>query len=242
MKKNIIRLTESELKNMIVESVKKILSEGMNDTSSNTHYAIHKPTGKIVFSWDYTGYDPEDLKLYKKDYFTVDLLDMGMNPKEITVITRKSCEKRGIDPTDDANWSNYPMAESLKKKKEYLKEFNNILQPPVQEDIIEVDLMYLEFSNPQLEEFFEDAKCPEAVSVRVEYTVEPINRGDYWTPPSGGEVEIENMEVDYDGVFKNIIPADLYQSFVSEVQSYVNDNWDRYSENYEEYEPDYYED
>lgn len=113
---------------------------------------------------------------------------------------------------------------------------------PVQEGIIEVDLMYLEFSNPQLEEFFEDAKCPETVSVRVEYTVEPFNRGDYWTPPSGGEVEMENMEVDYDGVFKNIIPADLYQSFVSEVQSYVNDNWDRYSENYEEYEPDSYDD
>jgi hypothetical protein len=139
-----IRLTESELKNMIVESVKKIfesqmvgqddnggmwnsadwyeyeaaqeLNEGRNDEPSNTHYAIHKPTGKIVFSWDYNGYDPEDLKLYKKDYFTVDLRDMGMNPKEITVITRKSCEKRGIDPTDDANWSNYPMSESLIKE------------------------------------------------------------------------------------------------------------------------------
>ena len=41
---------------------------------------------------------------------------MGMDPKEITVITRKSCEKRGIDPTDDANWSNYPMTESLIKE------------------------------------------------------------------------------------------------------------------------------
>ena len=36
-------------------------------------------------------------------------------------------------------------------------------KPPVQEDIIEVDLMYLEFSNPQLDEFFEDAECPETV-------------------------------------------------------------------------------
>ena len=140
----IVRLTESVLRSMITESVKKIfesqmegqddnggmwnsadwyeyeaaqeLNEGRNDEPSNTHYAIHKPTGKIVFSWDYTGYDPEDLKLYKKDYFTVDLLDMGMDPKEITVITRKSCEKRGIDPTDDANWSNYPMSESLIKE------------------------------------------------------------------------------------------------------------------------------
>lgn len=116
-------------------------------------------------------------------------------------------------------------------------------KPPVQNDIIEVELMDLEFSNPKLDEFFEDAQCPETVSVRVEYTVEPIDHGDYWTPPSGGEVEIENMEVDYDGVFKGIIPADLYQSFVSEVQSYVNNNWDRYSENYEEYdyEPDDYD-
>lgn len=116
-------------------------------------------------------------------------------------------------------------------------------KPPVQEDIIKVNLMYLELSNPQLEEFFENTDCPETVSVRVEYTVEPIDHGDYWTPPSGGEVEMVNMEVDYDNVFKNIIPTELYQSFVSEVQSYINNNWDRYLEDYEEYEyePDYHD-
>lgn len=112
----IVRLTESELKNIIMESVKNILREGQNDEPSNTHYAIHKPSNKIVFSWDYSGYDPEDLKIYKHDYFVVDLLDMEMDPKQIAIWTRRSCVNKGIDPSDDANWSNYPMTESLLKE------------------------------------------------------------------------------------------------------------------------------
>ena len=112
----IVRLTESELKKIIMESVINILKEGQNDEPTNTHYAIYKPSQKIVFSWDYSGYDPAELRQFKKDYFEADLLDMEMNPREITIWTRKNCMKNGIDPSDDANWSNYPMSESLLKE------------------------------------------------------------------------------------------------------------------------------
>ena len=91
---------------------KRNICEGMNDEPQNTHYAIHIPSNKIVFSWDYNGYDTDELRQFKKDYFIVDLLDMGMNPKECTILTRKGCARRGIDPTNDADWTNYPFNES----------------------------------------------------------------------------------------------------------------------------------
>lgn len=108
-----VKLTENELKTMIAEAICKILKEGQNDNPSNTHYAVHKPSNTIVFAWDYSGYDTAELRQYSNDYFKQDLVDMGMNPKEITILTRKSCAKRGIDPTDDSCWSNYPLTESI---------------------------------------------------------------------------------------------------------------------------------
>ena len=109
---NTIRLTESELRKLITESIKNILTEGHNNNPSYTHYAIHKGQNKIVNGWDYSGIDGEELRAYKKDYFIDDLVDMGMDPKLITILTRKSCEKKGINPDDDNCWSNYPMTES----------------------------------------------------------------------------------------------------------------------------------
>ena len=47
-----IRLTENQLKTMIAEAICNILKEGQNDNPSNTHYAVHKPSNTIVFSWD----------------------------------------------------------------------------------------------------------------------------------------------------------------------------------------------
>lgn len=105
--KRTIRLTESELKSIITESVKAILKEGQNDTLTYTHYAVHKPSKKIVNGWDYSGYDPQELKMYKNDYFTADLIDMEMNPKEIAIWGRKKCEREGLNPADDNSWANY---------------------------------------------------------------------------------------------------------------------------------------
>lgn len=136
MKKNIIRLTETELRSIIKEAVKqnlneigetkmgqkalgtltgrkKCLSEGMNDDPNDTHYAVHKPSGKIVFSWDYSGYDNSELRMWKKDYFYQDLLDMEIPFKDIAIWTRNNCIKKGIDPSDDANWTNSIVTEAF---------------------------------------------------------------------------------------------------------------------------------
>jgi hypothetical protein len=107
-------LKENELNKLLVEAVTKNLKnlkEGKNDTPSNTHYAVHMPTKTICFSWDYNGYDAYELGQYRKDYFINDLVDMGMDPHEIKIWTRRTCINQGIDPTDDNSWSNYPMTE-----------------------------------------------------------------------------------------------------------------------------------
>lgn len=74
-----IRLTESELKQFIVESVKNILSERYDDKGFNTISGIHKVTR--------TKYDPEG---YDKDGFNIKGIDReGFN--------RDGFNKRGYD-------------------------------------------------------------------------------------------------------------------------------------------------
>lgn len=84
---------------------KSCMTEGVNN-DNYTHFAILKPINKIVNGWDYSDEDPEDLKLFKKDYFTVDIIDYGFNPKDIKILTKKGCIRQGIDPDDDSNWDN----------------------------------------------------------------------------------------------------------------------------------------
>ena len=104
-RKQVIRLTESEFRKIIMESVGRLLREGYNN-SNYTHFAVNKATGKIVNGWDYSMEDPEDLRQFKKDYFIVDLIDNGLNPKDYKVLTLKSLMRMGIDPNDDNNWAN----------------------------------------------------------------------------------------------------------------------------------------
>lgn len=87
-----------------------------------THFAIYKPTNKIVNGWDYNGYDNNELKIYKKDYFINDLLDMGMDPKDITILTKKGCSQKGINPLDNNNWQNYPFNNKLTLNETELKD------------------------------------------------------------------------------------------------------------------------
>lgn len=86
------------------------LMEGVNNSTSEnggyTHYAISKTNGKIVNGWDYEGYEPSELRQFKKDYFIDDLKDMGFNPKNIRILTLKGLQREGLDPNDDNNWSN----------------------------------------------------------------------------------------------------------------------------------------
>ena len=77
------------------------------DRNNYTHFAVNKNTGLIVNGWDYTDYEPEELKQFKKDYFFQDLIDNDFNPKDYKILTRKGCEKQGINPDDIDNcWSN----------------------------------------------------------------------------------------------------------------------------------------
>ena len=107
---NITRITESELKNMILGVASRIISEGINGDDgieSYTHFAVNKADGKIVNGWDYSDYDPSELRQFKNDYFFNDLKDYGLNPKEYTILTKNRLIRDGIDPLDQSNWSNF---------------------------------------------------------------------------------------------------------------------------------------
>jgi hypothetical protein len=103
----------------------------------------------------------------------------------------------------------------------------------------------------ELEEFFDNLEeCPDTVEVGIDYEIIPYDRGDYYTPPSGGEAELTDYELDVYNTFKDILPEDLYQRFLgyvdkafsNQIDDYLMGIYDDY-ENYEpEYERDYYDD
>lgn len=78
----------------------------MNKPDKYTHYALSKINNKIVNGWDYSGYDPSELKQFKKDYFIADLIDYEINPKDVVILSRNTLIKRGINPDDWSSWSN----------------------------------------------------------------------------------------------------------------------------------------
>jgi DNA repair protein RadC len=82
--------------------IKRVVNEAKNQ-NKNTHFAIHKPTNSIVFSWDYSDYDTKELNANKDDYFYFDVKDnvSGNVDKyvksDFAIVQRKDLEKRGID-------------------------------------------------------------------------------------------------------------------------------------------------
>lgn len=112
-----INLTYNQLENIISEAVIKTLNEGCceaevkggdyNDKELNfTHFAVNKYKNLIVDGWNYSGYDTEELKQFKNDYFHEDLKENGFNPKAYKILSFKACQKQGIDPNNQQNWSN----------------------------------------------------------------------------------------------------------------------------------------
>ena len=231
-----VRLTESELKNMIIESVKKILKEGQNDEPSNTHYAVHKPTHKIVFAWDYNGYDSYELGQYRKDYFVNDLVDMGMDPQETAIWTRRTCMTQGIDPTNDSNWSNYPMTESYKKinKARTSNEIKTIV----------LSIGDFDYNNEELDEWIGDNwdNLPtEDVEITIYFKYIPEDKGDYWTPPSGGYIELNDIEFNDNPLMqylKQELSTEFVQTIMATIESYVEENVDELVQYQEEDGPD----
>lgn len=69
-----------------------------------THFAINKKTGLILNGWDYKDIVPEDLRLFKRDYFDNDLIDLDFNPKEATILKRETLIQRGIVIEDTNSW------------------------------------------------------------------------------------------------------------------------------------------
>lgn len=89
----------------------KGMEEGCNEESfqnnqNYSHFAVNKATNKIVNGWDYSDYDPSELRQFKNDYFTVDLVDNDLDPKQYKIVTGKYLIRQGIDPNDNNNWAN----------------------------------------------------------------------------------------------------------------------------------------
>jgi len=83
------------------------VSEGKYDIDPTyTHFAVSKANGKIVFGWEYKDIEPSELRQFKKDYFTVDIINLDIDPKLINVYTKNTLERQGINPFDQKNWSN----------------------------------------------------------------------------------------------------------------------------------------
>lgn len=129
MNKKVIRLTESDLHRIIENSVKKYINEigrfesdidadgiygyggkaikeSFQNNQNYTHFAVSKKSGKILNGWDYSEYDPSELRQFKKDYFDIDMQDYGFDPKSYKIVTGKYLLRQGVDPDDNSNWAN----------------------------------------------------------------------------------------------------------------------------------------
>lgn len=226
-----IKITESELYNIIKESVKKVLvneNNFKNDNRNNTHYAIHKPTGKIVFAWDYKGYDPEDLKTDKKYYFLDDLKDtVCVNPKECTILTRNTCIKRGIDPRNNASWVNndelrnlYFESSVIRKKKLNEGYYGN--------ESVEIELRDIEIKNPKLDEYLMENEwlLDYTITIEMDFDEVPYEEDTNY----GGYAELSDYEIYLDDKIKNNIPQEFISGLMDDIRSYIEENSELWGE------------
>lgn len=140
MSKKVIRLTESDLHRIIENSVKrcineigrfksdldtddiygdradrksrKAIKESFQNNQNYTHFAVSKKSGKILNGWDYSEFDPSELRQFKKDYFDIDMQDYGFDPKSYKIVTGKYLLRQGVNPDDNSNWANNDEANS----------------------------------------------------------------------------------------------------------------------------------
>lgn len=71
-----------------------------------THFAINKTSGKIVEAWNYSDYEQSELMTHKKDYFTNDVMELGLGlkPSDLKVVTKVTLMKMGLNPEDINSW------------------------------------------------------------------------------------------------------------------------------------------
>lgn len=120
VEENSFQMTCEEFKNVVNEAVSIVVGnmnescceaevvggQYDNDELNFTHFAVNKYTNLIVDGWDYSGYDSEDLKSNKNDYFYSDLKDNGFNPNAYKILSFNACKKQCLNPNNNVNWSN----------------------------------------------------------------------------------------------------------------------------------------
>lgn len=107
-----------------------------------------------------------------------------------------------------------------------------------------VHLNDIRFENLQLDDFITenyDELPSEEVQVEISYSTYAGDKGDYYTPPTAPYAELNDIKVDTNQVFANAMSSELYQIFIQEVDSFVENNYEDYIQeiSYDEPEPDW---
>jgi hypothetical protein len=116
-----MKIKLSELRSV----VKNILKENIN--KDYTHFLVDKSNNKILFGWDYSEVDSDDIRSYTR----MDIRDMfsEKKPSELQVISRENLKRKGINPFDSSNWEN--IKENIQEgynEETYYMFFQNIKQ------------------------------------------------------------------------------------------------------------------
>jgi len=106
-------------KNLKENTMKKVANK-----NKNTHFAINKNTNKILESWNYEGYDHDELKNYKDEFFVKDIKRNYpfLNENDIVVVNSKNLSKRQLNEENKKDWQKYNYSHFA-----LLKETNHIL-------------------------------------------------------------------------------------------------------------------
>lgn len=88
---------------------------------------------------------------------------------------------------------------------------------------------YIPLDNLDLDDtlldFFDTCdRCPEEVEVTINYTYEAPYHGDYDNAPYAGGVDINDWNADASGIFRGILPNELYGQFIDAVNTYMDEN------------------
>ena len=228
--KNRIRLTESELNSMILESIRKILREGYNDNPLYTHYAILKNENKIVDGWEYRGISSSELRQFKDEYFFNDLRGNGINPKEVKIWTRGYCVQNGVDPSDDNNWTNYPAVNN--------QPLTESRETPYEEDVY-FTLGEVLNENPNWKEWYdahEENFPQEDIDATVWYTYTPEDGGTEYAPSAGDDIYVQDVEIkenELTDYLQSVLSEEEYNEVMHLMKTFVvhtteNGTWGRY--------------
>jgi hypothetical protein len=96
----------------------------MKNNNSSTHFAINKKTNKILESWNYEGYDHNELKTHKHEYFTKDVKRNFpfLNENDIVVVKKEKLSKKELNENLKKDWQKFNYSHFA-----LLKETNHIL-------------------------------------------------------------------------------------------------------------------